>query len=48
MTMLYLVAGIAFLITMAIALARAFVGPTVFDRILAVNMFAPRRYYWWH
>ena len=42
MTMLYLVAGIAFLITMAIALARAFVGPTVFDRILAVNMFGTK------
>ena len=42
MNMLYLVAGIAFLITMALALARAFVGPTVFDRILAVNMFGTK------
>lgn len=30
---------IAILITMAMALVRAHLGPTVFDRILAVNMF---------
>lgn len=42
MTSLYLGAGIAFLVTMAMALARAFVGPTVFDRILAVNMFGTK------
>ena len=42
MTPLYLGAGIAFLVTMAMALARAFLGPTVFDRILAVNMFGTK------
>ncbi|QPG06646.1 pH regulation protein F [Salinimonas marina] len=42
MNALYLGAGIAFLVTMALALARAFVGPTVFDRILAVNMFGTK------
>ena len=30
-------AAIAVLVTMALALARAFMGPTVYDRILAVN-----------
>ena len=30
-------AAIAVLVTMALALARAFLGPTVYDRILAVN-----------
>ena len=35
--------AIAILVTMAMALARAFVGPTLFDRILAVNMFGTRR-----
>jgi len=32
----------AILVTMALALARAFKGPTVFDRILAVNMFGTK------
>jgi multicomponent Na+:H+ antiporter subunit F len=32
-------ASIAILVVMAIALARALLGPTVFDRILAVNSF---------
>lgn len=32
-------AGIAILVTMALALARALVGPTLYDRILAVNVF---------
>jgi multicomponent Na+:H+ antiporter subunit F len=32
-------AGIAILVVMGIALARALLGPTVFDRILAVNSF---------
>lgn len=36
MTM-FAVAAIAILIAMALALLRAFTGPTVFDRILAVN-----------
>lgn len=35
-------AAIAVLITMALALARALMGPTVYDRILAVNMFGTK------
>lgn len=34
--------AIAILVTMALALARAFMGPTLFDRILAVNMFGTK------
>ncbi len=37
--MMYAVAAAAVLICMAIALIRAALGPTVFDRILAVNTF---------
>ena len=33
---------IAILVTMALALARAAMGPTVFDRILALNMFGTK------
>ncbi|CAN0502803.1 unnamed protein product, partial [Discosporangium mesarthrocarpum] len=36
------VAAIAILVTMALALARAFMGPTLYDRILAVNMFGTK------
>ena len=36
--MMYGVAIIAILITIALALARALLGPTVYDRITAVNM----------
>ena len=32
----------AILITMALALVRAFAGPTVYDRILAANMFGTK------
>lgn len=35
-------ASVAVLITMAMAVARALLGPTVFDRILAVNMFGTK------
>ncbi len=35
---MFAVAAIAVLIVMALALVRAILGPTVFDRILAVNM----------
>ncbi len=42
MTTVYLVAGIAIMVTMALAVARALLGPTVFDRILAVNMFGTK------
>lgn len=33
---------VAILVTMALALARATAGPTVFDRILALNMFGTK------
>lgn len=36
--MMFAVALAAILVTMALALARARLGPTVFDRILALNM----------
>ena len=36
--MIFTVATFAILVTISLALARAFVGPTVYDRILAVNM----------
>lgn len=36
------VAAIALLITMAIALVRLFLGPSVYDRVLAVNMFGTK------
>ena len=36
--MMYTVATLAILITMGLALTRALLGPTVYDRITAVNM----------
>lgn len=36
--MILSVAALAILVTIALALARAFLGPTLYDRILAVNM----------
>ena len=36
--MMYAVAAIAILVTIAIALVRALLGPSVYDRISAVNM----------
>ena len=42
MTSVYLAAGIAIMVTMAMAVARALLGPSVFDRILAVNMFGTK------
>ena len=42
MTPYFVVAGIAIMITMAMAFCRALLGPTVFDRILAVNMFGTK------
>jgi multicomponent Na+:H+ antiporter subunit F len=39
---MYTVATLAILVTMALALARAVLGPTVFDRILAVNTIATK------
>ena len=40
--MIYAVAAIAILITISLALLRALLGPTVYDRILAVNMFGTK------
>lgn len=40
--MLFSAAALAILGTMALALARAFLGPTVFDRILAVSIFGTK------
>jgi len=40
--MTFLVAIIAILVTMALALARALLGPSVYDRVLAVNMFGTK------
>ncbi|MDP4652033.1 MAG: monovalent cation/H+ antiporter complex subunit F [Haliea sp.] len=37
-----LVAAIAILVTMALALTRALLGPSVYDRVLAVNMFGTK------
>jgi multicomponent Na+:H+ antiporter subunit F len=39
---MYLVASIAILITMGLALTRALLGPSVYDRVLAVNMFGTK------
>ncbi len=36
--MMFVTAAAALLVTMALALGRALLGPTVYDRILAVNM----------
>ena len=37
-TEMFAVAALAVIATMALALARAVMGPTVYDRVLAVNM----------
>ena len=39
---MYYVVTIALLITMALALLRALLGPTVYDRVLSVNMFGTK------
>ena len=39
---MFLVAGLVILATRALALIRALRGPTVYDRILAVNMFGTK------
>tara|TARA_B100000686_G_C16727351_1_gene938575 strand:+ start:48 stop:350 length:303 start_codon:yes stop_codon:yes gene_type:complete len=39
---MFTAASIAILVTMALAIVRAFVGPTLYDRILAVNMFGTK------
>ena len=40
--MMFSAAALAILVTMGLALARALAGPTVYDRILAVNMFGTK------
>lgn len=40
--MMFGVACLALLVVMGIALVRAFAGPSVYDRILAVNMFGTK------
>ena len=42
MELQFAVAAIALLVTMALAVARAVLGPTVFDRILAANAFGTK------
>lgn len=39
---MFIAAAVALLITMLFALLRAFVGPTLYDRILAVNTFGTK------
>ena len=39
---MYYAVTIATLVTMALALARAVLGPTVYDRVLSVNMFGTK------
>ncbi len=39
---MFAAAAAAIIITMGLALVRALLGPTTFDRILAVNMFATK------
>lgn len=39
---MYYVVTIATLVTMALALTRALAGPTVYDRVLAMNMFGTK------
>ncbi len=39
---MFVVATLAVLVTMGLALSRAAAGPTVFDRILALNMFGTK------
>lgn len=40
--MMFAVAMLGIVVTMALALVRVFKGPTVFDRILAANMFGTK------
>lgn len=39
---IYIAATIALFVTMGMALVRALAGPTVYDRVLAVNMFGTK------
>jgi multicomponent Na+:H+ antiporter subunit F len=40
--LMYVAASLAILITLGLALARALMGPTVYDRIAAINMFGTK------
>lgn len=42
MTIVLIITALAIFATMALALARALLGPTVFDRIVAVNVFGTK------
>jgi len=39
---MFIVTALAVLIAMALAMTRALLGPTVYDRVLAVNMFGTK------
>ena len=39
---MFIFASFAILLTMALAMIRALLGPTVYDRVLAVNMFGTK------
>ncbi|XZE52817.1 monovalent cation/H+ antiporter complex subunit F [Planctomycetaceae bacterium SH139] len=39
---LYTIPALAILVTMLLALIRAMLGPSVFDRVLAINMFGTK------
>jgi multicomponent Na+:H+ antiporter subunit F len=39
---MFVVAALAILVTMSMAMIRALLGPTVYDRVLAVNMFGTK------
>ena len=39
---MYTLVSVAILVTMGLALVRALLGPTVYDRVLAVNMFGTK------
>lgn len=39
---MFIAVSLAILVTMALALARALMGPTVYDRIAAINMFGTK------
>ena len=41
-TLALIVTSVAILVTMILAMIRAMLGPTVFDRVLALNMFGTK------
>lgn len=40
--MMFIATGAAILVTMTLAMTRALLGPTVYDRVLALNMFGTK------